>query len=192
MKQVFVLLLSFLLTSSTSIAVDLASEAAPGSDFSVADGFQVERIYSVPSSTQGSWVSMTVDDFGRLITSDQNGKLYRVSPPSISGEDVIVEPIDLKIGRAQGLLCAFGSLYVMAHGNDPMPPAAQTDAARSTPPAPAIGACTIGRSAPVSSRSLVSGQALIPASPPVRAGARFRLRMQAPSPPCWDLVRHRW
>lgn len=97
-------------------AIDLASEAAPGTTFSVADGFKVERIYSVPSESQGSWVSLTVDDFGRLITSDQYGKLYRVTPPSISGSETIVEPIELEIGRAQGLLYAFNSLYVMVNG----------------------------------------------------------------------------
>lgn len=102
-------------------AVDLANEAAPGSTFSVADGFKVERIYSVPSETQGSWVSMTVDEFGRLITSDQYGKLYRVTPPSISGNETVVEPIEVTyqdepIGRAQGLLYAFDSLYVMVNG----------------------------------------------------------------------------
>lgn len=108
--------LLFCLFSVPLLAIDLANEAAPGTDFSVADGFKVERIYSVPSETQGSWVSMTVDDFGRLITSDQNGKLYRVTPPSISGDKLVVEPIDLDIGRAQGLLYAFDSLYVMVNG----------------------------------------------------------------------------
>lgn len=97
-------------------AIDLANEAAPGSTFSVAEGFKAELIYSVPSQEQGSWVSLTSDEYGRLITSDQNGKLYRVTPPSISGDDVIVEPIDLEIGHAQGLLCAFNSLYVMVNG----------------------------------------------------------------------------
>ena len=97
-------------------AIDLATEAAPGSTFSMAEGFKAELIYSVPSEEQGSWVSLTNDDFGRLITSDQNGKLYRVTPPSISGDKVIVEPIDLDIGRAQGLLYAFNSLYVMVNG----------------------------------------------------------------------------
>src|SRR5262249_30414820 len=41
--------------------------------------FKVDLIYQVPAS-QGSWVSMTVDSRGRLITSDQYGKLYRITP----------------------------------------------------------------------------------------------------------------
>ena len=92
----FTFVIAMFVTSAS--AIDLASEAAPGSSFSVAEGFKVERLYSVPSETQGSWVSLTVDDFGRLITSDQYGKLYRVTPPSISGKETLVEPIDLDIG----------------------------------------------------------------------------------------------
>ena len=38
--------------------------------------FKVELLYSVPRETQGSWVSLCVDPKGRLITSDQYGKLY--------------------------------------------------------------------------------------------------------------------
>lgn len=104
------------LLSSSAAAIDLASEAAPGSSFSVQEGFKVERIYSVPAEKEGSWVSLTVDDHGRLITSDQYGKLYRVTPPAISGTGTIIEPIDLEVGRAQGLLYAFDSLYVMVNG----------------------------------------------------------------------------
>src|SRR5262245_29443561 len=44
--------------------------ATPVTHMKVKDGFKVELLYSVPSS-QGSWVSMTVDPKGRLITSDQ-------------------------------------------------------------------------------------------------------------------------
>src|SRR5262249_5627126 len=41
--------------------------------------FKVELLYSVPKAKQGSWVCMCVDPKGRLITSDQYGKLYRVT-----------------------------------------------------------------------------------------------------------------
>ena len=43
-------------------------------------GFKVELLYTVPRDTQGSWVNLTFDPKGRLITSDQYGKLYRVTP----------------------------------------------------------------------------------------------------------------
>lgn len=80
----------------------------------VKEGFRVEKLYDVPEKTQGSWVSMTVDPMGRLIVSDQYGKLWRVTLPEIDNKDgkVKVEPINVNIGEAQGLLWAFDSLYV--------------------------------------------------------------------------------
>ncbi len=112
------LLLAIVLASVTSAALaqERADEATPVERISTVDGFHVERIYSVPSAAQGSWVSMTVDSFGRLITSDQYGQLYRVTPPSVSGQELKVEPLNVDIGRAHGLLCAFDSLYVMVNG----------------------------------------------------------------------------
>lgn len=87
--------------------------ATPVSDMKIADGFQVELIYSVPRQQQGSWVNMCVDPQGRLITSDQYGSLYRVTPPGILGaKEPVVEQIQVDIGEAQGLLWAFDSLYV--------------------------------------------------------------------------------
>ena len=80
-------------------------------------GFFVERIYNVPRKTQGSWVALTVDPKGRLIASAQSKGLFRITPPPArSSEPSIVEKIDLPIGQAQGLVCAFGSLYVVVNG----------------------------------------------------------------------------
>ena len=82
----------------------------------VADGFKLELIYSVPKDTQGSWVAMCFDPQGRIIASDQNGQLYRMTPPPVGqGAAVEPEPIDLDIGGAHGLLYAFDSLYVMVN-----------------------------------------------------------------------------
>ncbi len=91
---------------------------APGPEgFKVAEGFKVERLYSVPKDEQGSWVNMTVDPKGRLIVSDQYGKLYRVTPPAPGGDPATtkVEPIEVALGEAQGLLWAFDSLYVVVN-----------------------------------------------------------------------------
>ncbi len=77
----------------------------------VPSGFEIELIYSPSEHDQGSWVSLTTDDKGRLIASDQYGDLYRISLPS-GDDDLTVEQIPLKIGGAQGLLWAFSSLYV--------------------------------------------------------------------------------
>jgi putative heme-binding domain-containing protein len=77
--------------------------------------FRVELLYSVPKKTQGSWVSMCVDPKGRLITSDQYGKLYRITPPPVGGkaDAVKVEQLPVDMGEAHGLVWANNSLYVV-------------------------------------------------------------------------------
>ncbi len=95
-------------------------QATPAGQIRVMPGFQVERLYSVPKEQQGSWVAMCSDDQGRLITSDQFGGLYRMTPPqpgqSLKSEDVT--RIELEIGHAQGLLYAFDSLYVIVNSDE--------------------------------------------------------------------------
>jgi hypothetical protein len=82
--------------------------------FQVQPGFQVERLYTVPKPTQGSWVCLVSDGQGRLLASDQGGQgIYRITPPKIgSGEPTRVEKLDLPISSAQGMLVAFGHLYI--------------------------------------------------------------------------------
>jgi len=93
--------------------------ATPVDKIKLLPGFKAELLYSVPAESQGSWVSMCVDNKGRLITCDQYGKLYRstVSAPGVTPVEFKVEPIaeSLDIGMAQGLLYAFDSLYVMVN-----------------------------------------------------------------------------
>ena len=103
--------------------VDGAEGAANGVAESprVRDGFKLELVYAPPLKTQGSWVSLTVDDRGRLIASDQYGALYRVSPSAIGGpaSKSRVERIPAKIGSAQGLAFVNGALYAMVNSTDP-------------------------------------------------------------------------
>lgn len=83
----------------------------------VPNGFTVDLIYSVPKGVEGSWVSLTTDDKGRLIACDQYGGLFRIVPGKPGHEDdTTVEPIDVPIGDAQGLLYAYDSLYVVVNG----------------------------------------------------------------------------
>jgi putative heme-binding domain-containing protein len=89
--------------------------ATPVDSLELLPGFKAELVYTVPKTTQGSWVSMCVDPKGRLITSDQNGYLYRVTVGKTPAETK-VEKIDLPIGHAQGLLYAFDALYVVVNG----------------------------------------------------------------------------
>ena len=86
------------------------------------EGYVAEHLYSPVDSTEGSWVAMTFDDKGRLITSDQYGSLFRLEIPPIGSPDSIqptVEKLDINMGHAQGLLWAFNSLYVMVNNRTP-------------------------------------------------------------------------
>jgi putative heme-binding domain-containing protein len=97
-----------------------AAELAVG-NLVAKEGFKAELLYTVPKDTQGSWVAMTVDPKGRLIVSDQYGGLFRVTPPAVGAPagGTRVEPLDVKMGHAQGLLHAFDSLYVMVANDQP-------------------------------------------------------------------------
>jgi putative heme-binding domain-containing protein len=113
-----VFLLATISSHAIQAAEDLGASATPVEQLKVAKDFKVELLYTVPKGTEGSWVAMCVDPKGRLIVSDQYGKLYRVVPPALrSADPVKPEPIDLEIGQAHGLLYAFDSLYVMVNEN---------------------------------------------------------------------------
>jgi hypothetical protein len=103
------------LTPTLVLAQDsIAGRATPVEQLKVAKDFRVELLHTVPKAEQGSWVALCTDPKGRLIVSDQYGKLYRVTPPALStSAGTAVEPLDLQLGQAQGLLYAFDSLYVM-------------------------------------------------------------------------------
>jgi putative heme-binding domain-containing protein len=93
--------------------------ATPVELIRVKKDFKVELLYSVPRQTQGSWVSLCHDPKGRLIASDQYGKMFRITPPPLGGSAELtrVEPLPVDLGEAQGLLWAFDSLYVVVnHG----------------------------------------------------------------------------
>ena len=92
------------------------------------DGFVAELLYSPGENEQGSWVAMTFDDKGRMITSDQYGFLYRLELPPIGSDSTQKAKVEklvvgnvadslVGMGYAQGLLYAFNSLYVMVNHN---------------------------------------------------------------------------
>ena len=109
------------------------SETAENQDPKIAKlklqpGFEAEHLYSPGDEGEGSWVAMTFDNKGRLITSDQYGALYRMEVAPIGSENLKPKIEKLKIqtgeqlpdsviqmGYAQGLLYAFNSLYVMVN-----------------------------------------------------------------------------
>lgn len=100
--------------------------------FTLPDDFAVEHIYSPSDEEKGSWVSMTFDDKGRMIASDQFGGLYRLTIPAIGNDSIPLQidslhfPLEgealadtskrkVGMGFAQGLLWAHNSLYVMVN-----------------------------------------------------------------------------
>jgi putative heme-binding domain-containing protein len=95
----------------------LAKVIPPAGPLKTLKGFEVELLYTVPKEQEGSWVNMTTDPKGRLIVSDQYGALYRVTPQPIGDKtgECKVEPIDIPLGEAHGLLWAFNSLYVVVN-----------------------------------------------------------------------------
>ena len=91
-------------------------------------GFRAEHLFSPSENEMGSWVAMTFDDQGRLITSDQYGALYRMNLAEIRSDSLtpVIERLKIQneapvadsiiqMGYAQGLLYAFKSLYVMVN-----------------------------------------------------------------------------
>jgi putative heme-binding domain-containing protein len=100
-----------------SQAYDLG--ATPPSAFRVPAGFQVDLVYEVPLAEQGSWVCLTPDLDGKILASDQYGKIYRVTPAPVgsTADKTIVEALDIEIGMAQGLLRTKDGLYVDVNNN---------------------------------------------------------------------------
>lgn len=113
-------------TVSTTIATlgaepwgDVFSQPSGGSvidpaDLNLLPGFKAELVYTVPKSTQGSWVSLALDNKQRLIAGDQNGGLFRVTLDAKGSADV--QPLATKTGNAQGLLYHNNALYLVRNG----------------------------------------------------------------------------
>ena len=74
----------------------------PANTFVTLPGYQVEKLFTVPKGELGSWVSLTSDDKGRLIASDQGGLgLVRITPGKVgTDEETKVEKIPAKISAA--------------------------------------------------------------------------------------------
>lgn len=105
-------------TVATEKPVPMPANTGKPDAFAVPPGFQVERIYFVPKDRFGSWVSIVTDPKGRLIASDQERKgLYRITPGQVgTDEPAKIEKLDINITAAQGMLFAFGHLYISVNG----------------------------------------------------------------------------
>ncbi len=91
------------------------AEATPAESLKVADGFKVELLRSAQPG-EGSWVSMTVDDKGRLIVSPQDKQPMLRFTIGKDGKIAKMETIELPVRSAMGLLYAMDSLYVNGNG----------------------------------------------------------------------------
>ena len=96
------------------VAQSTGNTATPIDRIKAAEGFEVELLYSVPAKEHGSWVNLCTDDKGRLLVSDQFGGLYRITPPAVGNAiaESDVEPVPADIRGVNGMVWAFGDLYV--------------------------------------------------------------------------------
>jgi len=137
-KLLFIFSFLAMTFSSCGDEGELKSEEKANVDPKVANlllqpDFEAEHLYSPSENGQGSWVAMTFDDKGRLITSDQYGALYRLDLAPIGSDSLRPSIEKLVIGNgiegdtarfqagmgyAQGLLWAFNSLYVMVNNRE--------------------------------------------------------------------------
>jgi putative heme-binding domain-containing protein len=80
----------------------------------VADGFKVELLYSIPAQQQGSWVNLCTDGKGRILASDQYGGLYRFDPPAagqpLNPASISKVPADIR--AVNGMVWINDALYV--------------------------------------------------------------------------------
>src|SRR5688572_2702496 len=90
------------------------NKATPPSRIKAMKDFRVELLYSVPGGEQGSWVALCTDPKGRIIVADQYGGLYRFTPPAANQplDPAKVEKMPTEIRAVNGMLWAFGALYV--------------------------------------------------------------------------------
>jgi putative heme-binding domain-containing protein len=105
--------LSLVASAVAIVASTILAQPAP-QKFKTAPGFTVERIYSVPRESQGSWVALAPDGAGGLFASDQYGPLYRLTLPARKGEPATAKPAPIAIGGVHGLTWVGRDLYAVA------------------------------------------------------------------------------
>jgi putative heme-binding domain-containing protein len=114
--------ISFTINKETEIQVSKDPKIA---NLKLPEGFHADHLYGPSENGEGSWVSMTFDDKGRIIASDQYGGLFRMKVPTIGDTVTKIKVEALKIssdtgismGYAHGLLYAFNSLYVVINNH---------------------------------------------------------------------------
>lgn len=104
---------TILLLSLFTFLFSTASAGKPKEILTLADDFDIQVIYKADKKKNGSWVSMTQDDKGRLYCSDQlKAGIFRLT---LQNNKVKVEKIKNNISGAMGMSWVRGKLYV--HNN---------------------------------------------------------------------------
>ena len=96
---------------------EMRTAATPAKELTVPAGFKVELLRSAAAG-EGSWVCMAVDDKGRLYISPQGKEDMLRASLTAEGQVQKIEPIELPVTGAMGMLWAFDSLYVSGEGPD--------------------------------------------------------------------------
>ena len=93
-----------------------ASEAEELAGFQIADGFEIELVFSA-GPEHGSWVSMEVDEQGRILLGREDAGIVRLTLPDGSGEPVL-ETLDNQLKGVQGLLLTPQGLFASANRSE--------------------------------------------------------------------------
>lgn len=94
-------------------------EALSGDIHTLPD-FKAELLYEVPRKSQGTWVTLAIDDEGNMVASDEYRQgMYRIDIQKSNGEKVKVQVsrMVLPATGAQGLVWFKGSLYANVNGS---------------------------------------------------------------------------
>ena len=109
------LLVILLFVGLSCQTAQMTSNTTEYPDVVLPQGFEYEHLYSPSVAEQGTWVALAFDESGRLYAADQHGALYRMDIPFGKSAPIVPQKIDLEIGKANGLLWAFNSLYVVVN-----------------------------------------------------------------------------
>lgn len=82
--------------------------------YNIFRGFELEELYYLKGSSYGLWVVLVEGDNGLFYVSDQWGDLYQfqIFEIGVILDFMMVDSVDLEIGRVYGLLWVFNSFYV--------------------------------------------------------------------------------
>ena len=84
----------------------------------VPDGFELEDLYAPKDANRGSWVALEEGVNGIMYACDQYGHIYSFPIPEKGAklDTNAIQLLEFPLGRANGMLWAFNSLYVVVNG----------------------------------------------------------------------------